>query len=340
MPTPEHAGQSRYYATLVQLLALDATHELRSTLAEAGTLLARVLGADKVDVFLYEPVGDSLVAICPPIFPMEALQRRTGLDRLRLADGGLAVRCFRTGDSFRTGQADREPDARQDVVAVLASLSAMLCRIDSDSVPRGVLQAASARSEAFSGEDLGFLGAAARWMGLVMTRADLVARIAADAVEEGRLRSAEELRRLSHREREVAALVAQGLTNERIAERLVLQRGTASNHVQHILRKLGFTSRVQVGVWAVQQGLRMPDADPPGARSASGASGTLSGRQRDVLRLLAAGVGLDAIASGLGVSRDEVVEHLWAATRALGAENKLHALILALRAGLIGPLPD
>ena len=55
---------------------------------------------------------------------------------------------------------------------------------------------------------------------------------------------------LSRRELEVADLVAQGLTNRQIAERLVISERTAQNHVQHILTKLGFSSRSQIAAWA------------------------------------------------------------------------------------------
>jgi DNA-binding NarL/FixJ family response regulator len=55
---------------------------------------------------------------------------------------------------------------------------------------------------------------------------------------------------LSPREAEVARLVAQGLTNRQIAERLVISERTAKNHVQHILTKLGFTTRSQIAAWS------------------------------------------------------------------------------------------
>jgi len=54
---------------------------------------------------------------------------------------------------------------------------------------------------------------------------------------------------LSRREREVARLVAHGLSNREIAERLYLSERTIDNHVHHILDKLGFDSRVQVATW-------------------------------------------------------------------------------------------
>jgi DNA-binding CsgD family transcriptional regulator len=63
---------------------------------------------------------------------------------------------------------------------------------------------------------------------------------------------------LSRREREVAVLVARGLTNREIARTLVVSERTAENHVQHILAKLGFGSRAQIAAWAVSEGLPAP----------------------------------------------------------------------------------
>jgi predicted ATPase/DNA-binding CsgD family transcriptional regulator len=56
---------------------------------------------------------------------------------------------------------------------------------------------------------------------------------------------------LTQREGEVAALIAQGRTNKEIARTLVITEGTAANHVQHILNKLGLNSRAQIAAWAV-----------------------------------------------------------------------------------------
>lgn len=58
---------------------------------------------------------------------------------------------------------------------------------------------------------------------------------------------------LTPREREVAALVAQGLTNREIAARLYLSERTAQNHVQHILTKLGLVNRSQIAVWVTRR---------------------------------------------------------------------------------------
>jgi pimeloyl-ACP methyl ester carboxylesterase/DNA-binding CsgD family transcriptional regulator len=57
---------------------------------------------------------------------------------------------------------------------------------------------------------------------------------------------------LSKREREVAQLLAGGLSNREIANRLYLSERTVDNHVHHILDKLGFDSRVQVAAWSAK----------------------------------------------------------------------------------------
>ncbi|GAB3790817.1 LuxR family transcriptional regulator [Nocardioides ungokensis] len=59
--------------------------------------------------------------------------------------------------------------------------------------------------------------------------------------------------RLTRRESEVAALVAEGLTDREIAERLVMARRTAEGHVGHILGKLSLTSRTQLAAWVADQ---------------------------------------------------------------------------------------
>lgn len=61
---------------------------------------------------------------------------------------------------------------------------------------------------------------------------------------------------LSAREREILSLIARGDSNKLIARELDIAETTVKIHVQHILRKLHLTSRVQAAVYAVHQGLR------------------------------------------------------------------------------------
>jgi DNA-binding CsgD family transcriptional regulator len=60
---------------------------------------------------------------------------------------------------------------------------------------------------------------------------------------------------LTERERQVAALIAQGNSNREIAASLVLSERTVETHVGNILTKLGFGSRAQIAAWATRTGL-------------------------------------------------------------------------------------
>lgn len=103
-------------------------------------------------------------------------------------------------------------------------------------------------------------------------RAALPDRIADKAWKAGRALSSAKLRALAHevpggtrsdkasgpaaglskRELEVARLVASGMTSRTIAERLFLSERTVESHLEHILTKLGFSSRVQVAGWVAE----------------------------------------------------------------------------------------
>ncbi|SDM33344.1 ATP-binding protein [Allokutzneria albata] len=58
---------------------------------------------------------------------------------------------------------------------------------------------------------------------------------------------------LTQRERQVAELVAEGLTNQQIADRLVIAKRTADAHLGHILAKLGLDTRSQIATWVIQR---------------------------------------------------------------------------------------
>ena len=60
---------------------------------------------------------------------------------------------------------------------------------------------------------------------------------------------------LSRRERQVATMVASGMTNKEIAQRLFIAERTAEGHVERIRNKLGVRSRTEVATWAVEHGL-------------------------------------------------------------------------------------
>ena len=87
----------------------------------------------------------------------------------------------------------------------------------------------------------------ARWPGWRRDRADaLVRRLEGGGRADGEL---------TPREREVAALIAEGLTNGQLAERLYISPRTAAVHVSNILMKLALSGRAEVAAWAVRHGV-------------------------------------------------------------------------------------
>jgi non-specific serine/threonine protein kinase len=64
---------------------------------------------------------------------------------------------------------------------------------------------------------------------------------------------------LTRREQQVAELVARGASNKEIADALVISQRTAETHIEHMLTKLGFTSRLQIMAWFHEQQSRPPE---------------------------------------------------------------------------------
>lgn len=94
---------------------------------------------------------------------------------------------------------------------------------------------------------------AARQRGVDMNTEEAIAYALGEQPLEAREPVADSGHGLTRREMQVAELVAEGMTNRAIAERLVIAQRTVEGHVDHILAKLGFTSRTQVAAWLVGQ---------------------------------------------------------------------------------------
>jgi DNA-binding CsgD family transcriptional regulator/sugar lactone lactonase YvrE len=68
--------------------------------------------------------------------------------------------------------------------------------------------------------------------------------------------------KLSRREREVAKLVAEGLTSKEIGQRLFISERTAEGHVDQIRNKLGFRTRAQIAAWVAAEGATAAASQP------------------------------------------------------------------------------
>jgi DNA-binding CsgD family transcriptional regulator len=248
------AGNDRLLHTLQRLLGIQAP-ELRPALNQASSLVAAALNADKVDVFLHEPDSDTLVALGTSDTEMGHEQHRAGLNRQPIANDGPAVQVFQSGTPYRSGAADQDPTQLLGMVRRLEVRSEMNVSLDVNGQRRGVLQADSQQPDFFTERDLDFLIAVSGWIGMMTHRAELFVAHERDVFERGRQQAGDELARLTRRQQEVAACVAEGLSNEEIAERLRLSPGTVANHIDQMSRRLGLHGRTQIAVWAVERGL-------------------------------------------------------------------------------------
>lgn len=238
--------QDRLFRALHHLLGLEAL-DLEVALDAAAQQIADVMQADKVDVFLFEPATELLVAVGTNESEMAHKQKALGLDRLPVTDGGTSAHVFLTGECRLRNHLDQDSLELRGIVEDLGVRSQIGVPLEVRGERRGALMVCSAMPEFFSEDDLRFTEAVAHWVGLVGYRAAGVQQTIAEAAREGlRVAAAETVGKLTPRQREVAGLVASGLTNMEIAQRLVLTPGTVANHVEGILRRLGFRSRTQV----------------------------------------------------------------------------------------------
>lgn len=173
----------------------------------------------------------SVVALCAERHPQVAL-----VDLVMPGGGIAATRDIRTA-SPRTQVVlmTSFEDAQQIVAAVQAgALSCLLKDVDADTL-------ADALRRAARGEAVLHPRIAARLM---------------DALRSGPTPGAEMLEALSQREREVLALMAEGLSNQHIADRLGIGEKTVKTHVSNVLSKLGVTDRTQAAVYAWKSGMK------------------------------------------------------------------------------------
>jgi two-component system OmpR family sensor kinase len=255
---------ARLLRTIEGLMALDAIG-LDDAMARAAQQISEVLNADKVDVFLHDATTEALVAVGTSDTPMGRREQELGLDRLPLAGGGRTVDTFRTGKSHLTGALVNDHVELPGIVRDLGVRSSVTVPLDVAAERRGVLLICSATPDFFTERDRTFVETVARWVGLVGYRAAHVSCVVAQAAEEvTRLATERAIEVLTRRQREVARLIGAGMTNEQIAQQLVITPGTTANHVEGILRRLGVTSRVQIATWATEWGLYRRGDDSQG----------------------------------------------------------------------------
>jgi GAF domain-containing protein len=201
-PDPGRAFEAdrRLLETLQQVLAIDEL-DLRGALGTACTQVVEALGADKADLFLYEAESETLVALGTSDTEAGRRQHQIGMDRQPLANGGVVVGVFRSGQAYRTGRADEDPEQLRGMVEGLGVRSEINVPLEVRGVRRGVLSVVSRQPDLFTEADLQFLVAVAGWIGIVAHRAELFEQATTDAARRGRREAADELAQLTRRQR-------------------------------------------------------------------------------------------------------------------------------------------
>jgi non-specific serine/threonine protein kinase len=100
---------------------------------------------------------------------------------------------------------------------------------------------------------------AATAKGAAMSKAEAIAYALGEsrsATLPSAIRHSENRPQLTRREQDVAALVAQGMSNNQIAAALVVSTRTVGTHVQHVMDKLGCNTRVQIAAWSAARAQR------------------------------------------------------------------------------------
>jgi signal transduction histidine kinase len=186
------AARAELLETLQRLLEIPAA-DLKVALSQACDAVAAALNADKVDAFIYNPDSDCLVAEGSSNQPLSAKQIRHGLNVLQVSNAGRVVYVYQTGKTFVTGHLEDDMEELRGVRETLQIRSKLGVPLDVGGKRRGMMMIAALRPEAFGPEDVRFAEAVVRWVGIVAHRAELVAEIERNAVEQGRRVAAEEL---------------------------------------------------------------------------------------------------------------------------------------------------
>lgn len=192
------SGESKAQASIAllymleRLMSIDAT-TLRAALNAASDLMAEAMGAEKVDVFLYEPRSESLVALGTSNTPTGRRQHQLGLNRMPLANEGRTVDVYRTGKVFRTGNADEDQNMVIGVVGTLGVRSMVIVPLRDGTAIQGVLAAESSKRDRFSAEDQRFFEVAARWVGMIARRVEISDAFEQKVAKEARQVAADEL---------------------------------------------------------------------------------------------------------------------------------------------------
>lgn len=248
------------FYTLNRLLQIEAV-DVSGVLNQASDIMAEAVGADKIDTFMYEAESASLVALGTSNTAMGRLEHQVGLDRIPLANGGRMVEVYETGMPFYTGHADQDPQVLRGLVQTLGVRSICSVPLRVDDKICGVLSAQSAEPDHFKLEERQFLEAAARWIGMVTRRAELVEHVTRAAAEEARRLAGEELvtllahdlgNYLTPLKGRLDVIQRRARRDERARDLTdVVEASRAVNRIQRLVSELLDVSRLDQGIFSL-----------------------------------------------------------------------------------------
>jgi two-component system, OmpR family, sensor kinase len=199
--------------------------------------------------------------------PMGRHQRKIGMDSLPLANGGREVQVFQTGNPYWSAHAKDDPKMLLGMTEGLGVQSLIIVPLEVNGTRRGIVLAASSRQDHFFDDDLPFLKAVARWVGMVVHRAELAEQVTADAVQAARRGTAEDLTTVLAHDlgNHLTPLKGQIDLLQRKAQRdgqgsylaLIGQASAAVRRIGELIRDLLNAARLEHGLFA----LSIADAD-------------------------------------------------------------------------------
>jgi non-specific serine/threonine protein kinase len=179
---------------------------------------------------------------------------RAALSTMRHMDDAMGVvLCL---DALAWAAAPRSEEIRAVTLAAAAETAwAAIPAVPADPLRRHHDAALAAARTALPGAEY----RAAFAQGAAMSQAEAIAFAMGEAASRpDRTKERAGPGQLTRREQDVAALVARGLSNSQIAAALVISPRTVETHVQHIMDKLGCSSRAQIAAWSTALGAGVP----------------------------------------------------------------------------------
>jgi two-component system, OmpR family, sensor kinase len=167
--------------------------ELGVELTSVATCVAQALRCEKVDAIILDEAHQTLRALGTSETPLGHRQKALGLDILPLANGGRMVQVFESGKGYLEDRADGDPEELRGIVEDLGIKSTLTVPLDLNGVRRGVLAAAAQAPRFFHPRDLNFLAIVARWVGMLIHRAELAEHSRQVQTEQARRRGADEI---------------------------------------------------------------------------------------------------------------------------------------------------